>query len=57
MLTILGPYRKPQHPGTQARLHSERFVAAATAAGFDPPPLAPELIKKYVADLRYLQLL
>jgi penicillin-binding protein 1A len=35
----------------------QRFVAAATAAGFEPPPLAPALIKKYVADLRYLQLL
>jgi fatty acid CoA ligase FadD9 len=57
MLTILGPYRRPQHPGTKARLQSERFVAAAAAAGFDPPPLSPELIKKYVADLRHLRLL
>jgi fatty acid CoA ligase FadD9 len=57
MLTILGPYRRPQPAGTESRLQMERFAAAAAGAGFEIPHMSPELIKKYVADLRRLRLL
>jgi fatty acid CoA ligase FadD9 len=57
MLTILGPYRHPQHAGTESRLRIDRFCAAATAAGFEVPHMSAALIKKYVADLKGLGLL
>jgi fatty acid CoA ligase FadD9 len=38
-------------------LAADKFRAASEAAGFDIPHLSAELINKYVADLRHLQLL
>jgi fatty acid CoA ligase FadD9 len=57
MLAILRPYRGPQVAGAAPSLQLERFRAASQAAGFDIPHMSPELIKKYVADLRGLDLL
>jgi fatty acid CoA ligase FadD9 len=57
MLAILGPYRHPQHAGTESRLRIDRFCSAAKAAGFEVPHMSAALIKKYVADLKGLGLL
>ncbi len=57
LLALLGPYRNPQMAGAKSPLTSERFCAAATAAGFNIPRLSAALITKYVADLRHLGLL
>jgi fatty acid CoA ligase FadD9 len=57
MLAILEPYSHPQRPGTKSLLTAEKFRAASQAAGFDTPHLSPQLINKYVADLRHLHLL
>jgi fatty acid CoA ligase FadD9 len=57
MLTLLGPYRRPQMAGTKSVLPAERFHAGVAAAGMTTPPLAAPLIHKYVADLRGLGLL
>ena len=43
--------------GAESRLRTGRFSAAADAAGFAIPHMAPALISKYVADLRGLGLL
>ncbi len=56
MLNILGPYRRPQMAGTSSRLPAARFLSAAKAAGFEMPPLSAGLIRKYLADLKHLQL-
>jgi fatty acid CoA ligase FadD9 len=57
MLAILEPYSHPQRPVTKSVLSAERFRAASQAAGFDIPHLSSELINKYLADLRHLNLL
>jgi fatty acid CoA ligase FadD9 len=57
ILTLLGPYRSPQPAGGKSRLQVARFQAAAEAAGLPIPQLSAALIKKYVADLKHLQLL
>lgn len=57
MLAILEPYSHPQTPVAKALLPADRFRAASEAAGFGIPHLSAKLINKYVADLRYLQLL
>ncbi|TAK98751.1 MAG: NAD-dependent epimerase/dehydratase family protein [Rhodospirillaceae bacterium] len=56
VLAILGPYRHPQTPAAKTRLPAERFRTALKAAGFEIPHLSADLIKKYVADLRHLNL-
>jgi len=57
LLALLGPYARPQRPQTGSDLPGNRFSAAVKATGRDIPGLAPALIEKYVADLRYLKLL
>lgn len=57
LLQIVEPYRRPQHPGMGEGVACQRFAAAASAAGYPPPPLGPEMIHKYVADLRHIGLL
>jgi fatty acid CoA ligase FadD9 len=57
MLAILGPYRQPQRPTNKSTLPAERFQSATVAAGYAIPAVSAELIGKYVADLRHLQLL
>jgi fatty acid CoA ligase FadD9 len=57
MLAILGPYRKPQAAVLKSVLPAKRFQQAASAAGFEIPPLSSTLIGKYVSDLRHLQII
>jgi fatty acid CoA ligase FadD9 len=57
VLTLLEPYRHPQKAVSTPLLPAAGFRAATAAAGLDIPHLSAELIKKYVADLRYLHLL
>ena len=57
MLAILDPYRQPQRPTNKSALPADRFQAATAAAGRAIPPVTAELIGKYVADLRHLELL
>jgi fatty acid CoA ligase FadD9 len=57
VLAIVGPYRHPQRAVAKSLLPAERFCTASTAAGFEIPHLSAELINKYVADLRRLELL
>jgi fatty acid CoA ligase FadD9 len=57
VLALLEPYRRPQTPVAKPLLPAERFRAAAEGNGFVIPHLSAEVIKKYVADLRYLHLL
>lgn len=57
MVAILEPYRQPQHAATTSAMRSERFQRAASAAGAEIGPVAPELIRKYLSDLRQLELL
>jgi fatty acid CoA ligase FadD9 len=57
MLTILDPYRKPQHAGMGQSMPLARFEAAAAASGHPIPTFSADLIHKYVADLRHLNLL
>jgi fatty acid CoA ligase FadD9 len=56
ILTLLGPYRQPQRAGIRSSMPAEKFQTASRAAGHEIPHLSAELIKKYVADLRHLQL-
>jgi fatty acid CoA ligase FadD9 len=57
MLAILGPYRQPQVAAVRSVLPGGRFGAGLKGAGIDVPPLSRNLIDKYLADLRQLQLL
>jgi fatty acid CoA ligase FadD9 len=57
VLTLLEPYRRPQTAVTKFVVPAERFREASATAGFDIPHLSAELIKKYVTDLRHVQLL
>lgn len=57
MLAILDPYRRPQFAAAQSNLPAENFRSATDAAGYPIPHLSEALIKKYVADLRHLNLL
>jgi fatty acid CoA ligase FadD9 len=57
VLSVLGPYSRPQTPVAKSRLPAERFCAALEATGLAVPHLSAELINKYVADLRHLHLI
>ncbi|MBV8072380.1 MAG: SDR family oxidoreductase [Acidobacteriaceae bacterium] len=57
VLSVLGPYRRPQTPVAKSRLPAERFCAALEATGFAIPHLSAELINKYITDLRHLRLI
>jgi fatty acid CoA ligase FadD9 len=57
VLSVLGPYSRPQTPVAKSRLPTERFCAALEATGLAVPHLSAELINKYVADLRHLNLI
>jgi fatty acid CoA ligase FadD9 len=57
LLTLLEPYRQPQRAATRSNMPADRFVAATRAAGYEIPQLSAELISKYVADLRHLELI
>jgi fatty acid CoA ligase FadD9 len=57
MLAIMGPYRHPQAAVAKSFLPVQRFRSAAEAAGYPIPRLSGALIRKYVADLRHLELL
>jgi len=57
MLALLGPYRHPQAAVPKSPLRTERFCAAARAAGLEVPQLSAGLIGKYVDDLRQFGML
>jgi len=57
LLAILGPYRNPQIAVEKPTVPLARFCSASKDVGLDVPHVSAELIKKYVADLRHLQLL
>ncbi|MEV0079946.1 carboxylic acid reductase [Nocardia neocaledoniensis] len=61
LLPLLHAYRRPGRPVAGSALPAEGFRAAVRAAGVgaerDIPHLGPELIGKYVSDLKHLGLL
>ncbi len=57
MLAIMEPYRHPQAAVAKSFLSVERFRSASEEAGHPIPRLSGAMIQKYVADLRFLELL
>ena len=58
MLAILEPYRHPQAPVTKSTLPGREIsVRRRQPLGCEIPHLSAELIHKYVADLKHLDLL
>lgn len=57
MLHILGPYRQPQAVSGKSAMQVERFCKATLDAGLEIPEFTRDVIRKYVTDLRHLELL
>jgi len=57
MLTILDPYRQPQGLGGGHRMQVDRFRGVTEQAGVPIPRFTADVIRKYVTDLRHLELL
>ncbi|MGE3691718.1 MAG: carboxylic acid reductase [Novosphingobium sp.] len=57
MLAILGPYRQPQAVAGKSVMQVERFCNALHDAGCEIPDFTSDVIRKYVSDLRHLELL
>jgi fatty acid CoA ligase FadD9 len=57
MLAILGPYRQAQAVSGQSRMPAQRFCQASAEARHEIPKFTAHIIRKYVADLRHLEML